>query len=145
MPIRPENRARYPEDWPTISLSIRQRAGNRCEACGVPNGEYGGRLEDGTWCPAIPIAQIDDATIWPTPGVASYCQGPQGRELLRIVRIVLTVAHLDHQPENCADTNLRAWCQRCHNRYDAKTRAAGIKARARAAAAAGDLFDDGKT
>jgi hypothetical protein len=33
--------------------------------------------------------------------------------------VVLTVAHLDHQPENCADDNLRALCQRCHLRYDA--------------------------
>lgn len=29
-------------------------------------------------------------------------------------RVVLTVAHLDHDPTNCADENLRAWCQRCH-------------------------------
>lgn len=34
-------------------------------------------------------------------------------------KVVLTVAHLDHQPENCADENLRAGCQRCHLRYDA--------------------------
>jgi hypothetical protein len=34
-------------------------------------------------------------------------------------RIVLTVAHLDHQPENCVDENLKAMCQRCHLRYDA--------------------------
>ena len=34
-------------------------------------------------------------------------------------RVVLTVAHLDHDPRNCADGNLRAWCQRCHLRYDA--------------------------
>ena len=33
--------------------------------------------------------------------------------------VVLTAAHLDHQPENCADENLLAGCQRCHNRYDA--------------------------
>jgi hypothetical protein len=32
--------------------------------------------------------------------------------------VVLTVAHLDHQPENCADDNLKAMCQRCHLRYD---------------------------
>jgi len=32
--------------------------------------------------------------------------------------VVLTVAHLDHQPENCADDNLEAMCQRCHLRYD---------------------------
>lgn len=34
-------------------------------------------------------------------------------------RVVLTVAHLDHQPENCADDNLKAMCQRCHLAYDA--------------------------
>lgn len=33
--------------------------------------------------------------------------------------VVLTVAHLDHTPENCADDNLKAMCQRCHLRYDA--------------------------
>ena len=33
-------------------------------------------------------------------------------------RVVLTVAHLDHNPANCADDNLRALCQRCHLNYD---------------------------
>ena len=33
-------------------------------------------------------------------------------------RVVLTVAHLDHTPENNADDNLRAMCQRCHLAYD---------------------------
>jgi len=33
--------------------------------------------------------------------------------------VVLTVAHLDHDPMNCSDENLRALCQRCHLRYDA--------------------------
>ena len=36
--------------------------------------------------------------------------------------IVLTIAHLDHTPENCSDDNLKALCQRCHNRYDAEHR-----------------------
>lgn len=34
--------------------------------------------------------------------------------------IVLTVAHLDHRPENCDPANLRAWCQRHHLAYDAE-------------------------
>src|SRR3954466_3566296 len=34
-------------------------------------------------------------------------------------RVVLTVAHLDHTPENVAQENLKAWCQRCHLTYDA--------------------------
>lgn len=48
-------------------------------------------------------------------------------------RVVLTIAHLDHDPGNNDPTNLRAWCQKCHNCYDAKARAAGIKARKAAA------------
>jgi hypothetical protein len=34
------------------------------------------------------------------------------------IRVVCTVAHLDHTPENCVDENLKFLCQRCHNRYD---------------------------
>lgn len=32
--------------------------------------------------------------------------------------VVLTVAHLNHKPEDCRDENLKAACQLCHNRYD---------------------------
>ncbi|MGE0333186.1 MAG: hypothetical protein AB7P37_21105 [Ramlibacter sp.] len=39
---------------------------------------------------------------------------------IKIIRIVLTVAHLDHTPEHCDDDNLRAWCQRHHLAYDQK-------------------------
>ena len=96
MPIRPENRKRYPKDWGAISKRIRDRAGNRCEGspffpdCRAANGE-------------------------PHPETGS--------------KVVLTVAHLDHKPENCADDNLRAWCQRCHNAYDAAERRRGIRER----------------
>lgn len=37
--------------------------------------------------------------------------------------VVLTVAHLDHNPANCSDLNLMALCQRCHLRYDARLHA----------------------
>ena len=37
-------------------------------------------------------------------------------------KVMLTIAHLDHQPENNDPANLRAWCQRCHNKYDAAHR-----------------------
>ena len=42
-------------------------------------------------------------------------------------RVVLTVAHLDHTPSNCEDTNLAALCQRCHLTYDAKHHAKNAK------------------
>ena len=40
MPILPENRARYPKDWPLRSRFIRfYRARNKCEWCGAKNYE----------------------------------------------------------------------------------------------------------
>lgn len=38
-------------------------------------------------------------------------------------RVILTVAHLDHNPANCDDDNLVALCQRCHLGYDAEEHA----------------------
>lgn len=45
MPIRPENRARYPKNWKEIVAAVRERSGNRCEGspdypdCRAANGE----------------------------------------------------------------------------------------------------------
>jgi 5-methylcytosine-specific restriction endonuclease McrA len=33
-------------------------------------------------------------------------------------RVVLTVAHLDHNPESADEARMRALCQRCHLAYD---------------------------
>jgi hypothetical protein len=44
------------------------------------------------------------------PVVAEYLEHP--------TRWVLTVAHLDHRPENCDRSNLKALCAPCHCRYD---------------------------
>ena len=54
--------------------------------------------------------------------------------------VVLTVAHMDHQPENCSDENLRALCQRCHNRYDSKHRRGNAARTNRAKKRNGELF-----
>lgn len=41
MPIKTENRHRYPSNWRAIAIAIRQvRAGGRRERCGVPNGAW---------------------------------------------------------------------------------------------------------
>ena len=45
--------------------------------------------------------------------------------------VVLTVAHLDHRPENSSFFNLAALCQRCHNLYDGPKRLAGRRYRQR--------------
>lgn len=127
MPIRPENRARYPKDWPAVSARIRGRAGNCCEECGVENGALGGREPGGVWHDAIPTGDNGLRLTWPKPGEYGWCKGFNTHRL-RIIRIVLTVAHLNHTPEDCRDENLRALCQRCHLRYDAAEKARGRKA-----------------
>ena len=128
MPIRPENKDRYPANWATeIVPRIRERSGNRCEACMVPNYDLGGRVPTGTWHKVRPLGEKLLRFEWPKPGDVAMCVGYD--KPLRIVKIVLTVAHLDHTPENCDDENLRHWCQRCHNSYDAPMRASGIRQR----------------
>jgi hypothetical protein len=57
-----------------------------------------------------------------------FC-GVKNHTLRNGKKIVLTIAHLDHTHENCARENLRALCQKCHNRHDAKHRAQTRKRR----------------
>ncbi len=95
-PIRPENRGRYPADWPAISQRIRfERARGRCECdgrCGRPADHLkaDGRCRNHHACRAYGTFAV----------------------------VVLTTAHLDHVPENCDDANLMAMCQGCHLHYD---------------------------
>lgn len=141
MPIRRENLDRYPADWPAISLRIRQRDGNRCKWCGVENHALGGRDSMGRFHPAHAVEERLLRAVWPKEGEEWWCGVPgEPRRFLRIVRIVLTVAHLNHQPEDCADDNLVALCQRCHNVYDMPHRRAGIFERAREGNVIKDLF-----
>ncbi|QJT06356.1 hypothetical protein G9272_43655 [Streptomyces asoensis] len=105
MPIRPENRDRYPADWKAISLRTRTvRAAGQCEC----EGEYGRGTHTGR-CPNL-------------NGQPAYGTGS---------KVVLTVAHLDHTPENCDPANLRAMCQGCHLHYDQDHHHARTRAEAR--------------
>jgi len=55
-------------------------------------------------------------------------------------RVVLTTAHLDHDPANSTRENLVAMCQRCHLTYDAQHHARNAAATRRAAKRNGELF-----
>lgn len=97
MPIHPDNKHRYPENWKSeIRPAILERAGNCCEGS-----------------PKYPDCRAEN--YWPHPETSS--------------KVVLTIAHLDHIPENCEPENLRAWCQRCHLSYDAEHHAQSRKDR----------------
>jgi Resolvase, N terminal domain len=50
MPIRPEMRRFYPNDWPQISQRVRfERAAGICQGCGRPHGMTVRCLPDGRW------------------------------------------------------------------------------------------------
>ena len=140
MPIKPENAKRYPKDWPEIRARILRRAGNRCEKCDVQNYALGGRTKAGVWLDAWPLGEKLLRIKWPKPGTEATCGTKEHREVCRIIRIVLTVAHLDHTPENCDDENLRAWCQRCHLAYDHRHHMANANSTRRKGKAIADLF-----
>jgi len=90
----PINYSNYPDNWREIRKRILARAMNRCE-CNGECGQHSGR------CSAVQDK--------PHPITGS--------------RVILTVAHLNHQVDDCRDDNLRAMCQRCHLTYDARLHA----------------------
>ncbi len=106
-------RADYPPDWGWIARQIRAQAGDRCEGlpgeeCGVANGAVGARDRHGAWHNEDAIRGLNGAvgeSLWPDG-------------FPRMVRVVLTTAHLCHEA-GCSDPgHLRSMCQRCHFSLD---------------------------
>ena len=98
---------KYPKDWKEIRLKILTRAKDRCELCHVRNHALGARDKNGEWHDEDDIHSMN----------ASLGEELFG-DLPKMIRIVLTVAHLDHDISNNAVSNLRALCQRCHLAHD---------------------------
>jgi len=113
MPIRPENKHRYPDNWTEIREQRLQQANNRCENCGVINHAWGYRDENGDFCQLVRSDLMAEGYT-KTPFDYITDEGKQ----VKVIEIVLTIAHLDHTPENNGPENLRAWCQKCHLDYD---------------------------
>jgi hypothetical protein len=115
--------SKYPANWFTeIRPRILARAGEkrdedgnileqaRCEKCGVRNGATGMR---------------DTSGIFHEPGpVFHLFEYPPG---VKLFKVVLTIAHKDHNPQNYEDSNLAAWCQYDHLLYDAREHAKNAK------------------
>ncbi len=121
MPIKPENKKLYPPNWKEISERIRfERAENHCEQCMVPNRALVWR----GMCNDMQVWQDDDGVIYSAIDGKrigdNYVGDLDGK--VTCVKIVLTVGHVDHDPTNNEEDNLKAWCQRCHNVHDAPHR-----------------------
>lgn len=103
----PTNLTLYPVNWYTeIRPRILKRADGKCEFCGLTNHSI--VISEKTngktyWRPAInnPLTPITD---------------------YKLVKVILTIAHLDHDPQNhqIKDARLKALCQLCHLNYDRK-------------------------
>lgn len=137
MPIKPENKARYPSGWKVIREAILVRAGHCCEQCKVKNHT---RIARGAGRD-VDTYMTDDADVYCADSgqYLGRCR-MDSYEVLRMTDIVLTIAHLDHTPENCRPENLKALCQRCHLRYDAKLHSETAQITRRSRLAIGDLF-----
>lgn len=127
VPIKTENLALYPPDWPTISWEAKQRAGWACEHPGCTARHYsvGYWTHTDAWLELAPPPYITPSFRGPAmlrqrAAEVQWSRFGDDPDSPKIIVIVLTVAHLDHDPTNCDPKNLRAWCQRHHLRYDAK-------------------------
>ena len=113
MPILPENKHRYPDNWPEIRERILERDGHKCKWCGVPNYEYIHRLKEDK---EKYITMTEQSRRLEERG--DICEEYD----FMPIKVILTVAHLNHMPEDNRDENLAVLCQLHHNRHDAKHR-----------------------
>jgi hypothetical protein len=108
---------KYPLNWKTeLRPAALERSNHCCAFCGVKNYAVGARDQHGTWHDENSIHSMNSS---------------QGQELFgefpRMIKIVLTVAHLNHDiTDNCPE-NLQALCQKCHLTYDAQHHAKNAK------------------
>lgn len=125
MPVK--DKSVYPINWKQIRERILERDQDECKFCYVPNGMIITRDDKGNWWEAF----FQDGEHFAFTGHS------------KPIRIVLTIAHLDHDPSNNADDNLAALCQRCHLRHDIKqhvSNAAVTRRLKKEAAGQGNIF-----
>jgi hypothetical protein len=102
----PINYKDYHPDWHAISLRIRkERAQDKCEWCGRENALY---------YITKPNGKEDDWSGTDEKEYAELCK----KNGDHVVKVVLTVAHIDRDKTNNDDNNLAALCQRCHLNHD---------------------------
>lgn len=105
MPIK---YSEYPSDWKQIRQRILERENHCCKFCMVPNYAiiYRPVKKSKEWLP-MPEGSEADVLVEFEPHI-------------KFTKIVLTIAHLDHDKENhqVEDDRLAALCQRCHLLYD---------------------------
>jgi hypothetical protein len=125
MPITLANRHLYPPQWGEISRAVKESAGWRCQHPGCTAHQYSvGYWEGEAW---RELGRFGIETPQPYKSARQYAaeaqwnltgDDPEAQKREKVIVIVLTTAHLDHNPANCAPENLAAMCQRHHLAYD---------------------------
>lgn len=120
----PINYKEYHPKWSLISRLIRyKRANNRCEECGIQNHAIIKRITNGNY--RTPSQQEWDMIY--SRIKYSNSNMTESLKFHGFSKVVLTVAHLDHDKTNNRFHNLSALCQRCHLTHDAKQHASNRK------------------
>lgn len=132
MPIRKELRRKfYGREWrKVIRPRILARAEDRCEHCGKPNGATvftrSGRNGGHYWMHWKPEAGhywlrpwcVHSASYVGERTINRWGQENTQRNYEHKIRVVVTIAHLNHTPGDDRDENLAALCQWCHLMHD---------------------------
>jgi 5-methylcytosine-specific restriction endonuclease McrA len=120
----PIDYSKYPPNWSSeIRPRILKRANNCCEWCKAPNKTDVWRDLNGNWHLAEDF--IDAHSNYSREIMDRDFPGWETHEPFKFVKIILTIAHLDHDENNhdVKDDRLAALCQRCHLQYDAPEKA----------------------
>lgn len=99
----PMQKSLYPSDWDAISHMVKHESDWTCEQCGKECRE--------------PDEALVDFIIRTSGGRHSKADYER---LRHPQKFTLTTAHIDHVPENCDRSNLKALCVPCHARMDLK-------------------------
>lgn len=131
----PFDKRKYPANWREISAKIRERAHDRCECTGECGADHvrGCLARHGHTI----LRDEREPWKWTLHAACTLCVG--GDESHKPVRVVLTVAHLDHDTANNDEQNLKAMCQRCHLVLDRHQHATNARATRAARKAIGEL------
>lgn len=126
MPIKDRSLYPPPKEWQAIRQRILERAKNCCEECGLKNGRMIVRSSEDKARYLLFDWEDYSTYRWPDGSPIRLSEVPE-EYAGDPIKVVLTISHQDHNPANNADTNLKALCQRCHNRHDAAHRARNAK------------------
>jgi len=114
--VMPCDYKEYPSNWKAIRAEVMARAGDKCE--GTPQFPDCRVKHQTVYYYGLENKRIEHDGSHFTDQLITECN-------YRCSKVVLTIAHMDHDKTNNGEPgnrpNLRALCNRCHLSWDIKT------------------------